>query len=348
MVMFTAAVFLVPTAGAIYAAGSDDTYEFVSYYDQLDANGKAVFDAMNSADAYTSSLVVDLPVKLSATSDNPDDARAYLLSIIKKIVDDAADALRSSSPMAYWGWGASSFSYPAADITVAGNTATVTTFSFQVSLTSYPKDPVTGEFQGIQKMLDDLNAAVDKFSTESTTVRGKVLDINNYITKLATYDPNWNDDKKISIYSHDAYGVFVDPNHYAVCDGYSKAFLLLCEKENIECVVVSGTSLVDMVNHAWNYVLMDDGKWYAIDVTWNDNTNNSYFLKGSDTFFQTHHQGTYLGSGHLPNPFEDPVLSTTSYDSGPPAWYMSYAWVMAFAIVALLSVALYRYAKRSG
>ncbi len=51
--------------------------------------------------------------------------------------------------------------------------------------------------------------------------------------------------------------------------------------------------------HAWNYVQMDDGQWYAIDVTWDDpiiigdgvpgkDIKYKYFLRGSDAFFKNH------------------------------------------------------------
>ncbi len=64
-----------------------------------------------------------------------------------------------------------------------------------------------------------------------------------------------------------------------VCEGYSRAFKVLCDYESIECVLVSGDYGGD---HMWNYVKIPDkdnnkkdddgkkGKWYAVDVTSND------------------------------------------------------------------------------
>ncbi|MDR0309697.1 MAG: hypothetical protein LBH88_02935 [Candidatus Methanoplasma sp.] len=326
------------------AATSEEPDNFVPYYDQLDANGKAIFDALESADAEAHEITVGLPVILTAKANDPHTAEEYVRNLLRTTIDDAFDALRLSSPMAYWGWTVSTVPYPTADLTITGNTATVTEIYFQIRLDQYPPDPETGVFGGIQKMLDDLNAALEKFSTDGKTVRDKVEDINNYLVNLVTYDPNWESEEK-SRYAHDAYGALVDPKHYAVCDGYSEAFLLLCQKEGIECVIVYGTAISNMENHAWNYVKMDNGKWYAVDVTWNDGSNNAYLLKGGDTFFYTHHQGVYLKSGWIPYPFISPVLSDTAYDHTPVAWYGNYSWLLAVVIVALISAVLYKYSR---
>lgn len=99
--------------------------------------------------------------------------------------------------------------------------------------------------------------------------------------------------------------------------------------DNIPCVLVSGTGILDSGSegHMWNYVQMEDGKWYAVDVTWDDPVGGSgnqsgfehhgYFLVGSDTVvdgrsFASSHQTDALkkpnGGG-----FVLPSLSTNAY-----------------------------------
>ncbi|MDR1954914.1 MAG: hypothetical protein LBP82_03055 [Candidatus Methanoplasma sp.] len=342
-VVLMAAAFAGPAIALFTSSESEGANEFTSYYDQLDANGKAIFDAVRAADADTRDIAVGLPFILSARSDNKEDAQKYVIGLVENSINAAFAALRLSAPMAYWGWGPSRIE-DTYNITFApDNTVSVVSVSFSISVGSFPVDKDTGEPPDIQKMLDDLDAAVKGFSTSNTTVRGKVLDINNYLVKLVTYDPNMGKDDE-SRFAHDAYGALADSSHYAVCDGYSKAFLLLCEKEGIECVVVNGTSLKDKINHAWNYVKLDNGKWYGIDVTWNDGSNNAHFLRGSDVFFSTHHQGTFLETGELPYPFKSPPISKTDYDTDN-AWYLQYSWVLAAAIVALISIVIYRQAR---
>lgn len=52
----------------------------------------------------------------------------------------------------------------------------------------------------------------------------------------------------------------------AVCDGKSKAFVLLCGIEGISAVRDFGDSRTGGAGHAWNYVELD-GFWYLVDTT---------------------------------------------------------------------------------
>ncbi|MGN0968862.1 MAG: leucine-rich repeat protein [Oscillospiraceae bacterium] len=64
-------------------------------------------------------------------------------------------------------------------------------------------------------------------------------------------------------------------NGTAICEGYSNAFLLLCELSDIDCLFVSGTA---GGGHAWNKVRVD-GVWYNVDVTWDDPTGGADTLR---------------------------------------------------------------------
>ena len=55
----------------------------------------------------------------------------------------------------------------------------------------------------------------------------------------------------------------------AVCDGKTKAFVLLCGIEGIPALRISGSSITGGVGHAWNYVNID-GVWYLVDTTEGD------------------------------------------------------------------------------
>lgn len=78
---------------------------------------------------------------------------------------------------------------------------------------------------------------------------------------MITYDIN-----SASPLNQTAYSGLV--SKMTVCAGYSTAFKLLCDQYGILGVYVSGTGGGE--NHGWNYVQRDDGKWYVVDVTWDD------------------------------------------------------------------------------
>lgn len=56
-----------------------------------------------------------------------------------------------------------------------------------------------------------------------------------------------------------------------VCEGYARAFQLLCQKVGITATVVSSTS----GNHMWNNVKYGT-TWTGVDVTWDDGAGDSY------------------------------------------------------------------------
>lgn len=65
--------------------------------------------------------------------------------------------------------------------------------------------------------------------------------------------------------SYMAYGALV--KGYAVCQGYSSAFSLLCAEAGIRCAVLTGSA--EGGDHAWNMALLD-GEIKYIDVTFDD------------------------------------------------------------------------------
>lgn len=89
--------------------------------------------------------------------------------------------------------------------------------------------------------------------------------------------------------------------HSAVCEGYAKAFSYLCQKADLEEILLYGTADdgTGVQTHAWNQVAID-GKWYNIDVTWDDplmngkvitdgsNITYEYFLVPDDPFLNNH------------------------------------------------------------
>ncbi len=60
----------------------------------------------------------------------------------------------------------------------------------------------------------------------------------------------------------------------ALCEGYSKAFMYLCQSVGIQCICVAGYG--NNQAHMWNMLRLD-GEWYNMDVTWDDGSGYNYF-----------------------------------------------------------------------
>lgn len=91
------------------------------------------------------------------------------------------------------------------------------------------------------------------------------LYVHDYIIDNCEYDYESAESDEVNDNTGNAYGVLIEGK--AVCEGYSRAFQLLCKELGLECVNVRGVS--DNENHMWNCVIID-GQWYQIDVTWDD------------------------------------------------------------------------------
>lgn len=125
---------------------------------------------------------------------------------------------------------------------------------------------------------------------------------------------NLNLNEKMKYYGYYLEGIFLDKFYkkdmHAVCDGKSKAFVLMCGIEGITAVRISGEASSDGKNfggHAWNKVLLDlngtgDKDWYFVDTTWGDVGDDSkeflshaYFLLSDDETVNTHREKTGHG-----------------------------------------------------
>lgn len=111
----------------------------------------------------------------------------------------------------------------------------------------------------------------------------------------------------------------------SVCLGYTKAMKYLCDKVNIPCVVVEGTSK-DGIAHSWNKVQINDA-WYNVDAT-NSNTaqmfSNSYDMFNiTDELISIQYTETQIGgestskeitSGESSIEFEYPIANSIEAD----------------------------------
>lgn len=130
------------------------------------------------------------------------------------------------------------------------------------------------ELEQAKAALDEkVNAAVAG-APQNASDYEKELYAHDYIIKCCSYDEESVElHKKDTVRANEqnAYGALVEGK--AVCEGYTRAFHLLCNKLGVTCWVVQGQALgfegQENTNHIWNCVQLD-GKWYQVDVTWDD------------------------------------------------------------------------------
>ncbi len=257
------------------------------------------------------------PIEYTSATKNPtSEERAAATEAMQRISQGAFDAFLMDLPL-YSMWidlGASGISTSSSAMEEGmGYRWQISTFSVTVGVRPLYTDPAG--------MIEEVNNVVLDFAPTGDTLYDRVLSIHDYVCALTTYTYDTKAD-----YVYSAFGSLVD--HRAVCEGYAEAFKLLCNANGIECILVTGQSNGE--NHMWNYVRMDDGKWYAVDPTWDDraggNYYRTYFLVGSDTVVVPRN-GTTFSRNHVPNgylsptnlkEFAFPVLSSASYLENNP------------------------------
>lgn len=173
--------------------------------------------------------------------------------------------------------------------------------------------------ENLKQIYDNAKDALSYIVSDEMSEYEKVHAIYDYIIYNVRYDHdcanaedkyvsgNLSLNEKMKYYGYYLEGIFLDKFYkkdmHAVCDGKSKAFVLMCGIEGIAAVRISGKASSDGQNfggHAWNKVLLDlngtgDKEWYFVDTTWGDVGDDSkeflshaYFLLSDDEVKNTH------------------------------------------------------------
>lgn len=137
--------------------------------------------------------------------------------------------------------------------------------------------------------------------------------IYDYVISSITYDNAMLEQMELSstaLYrAHFLEGAILDK--VAVCDGYSKAFELLCRIEGIDVITVYGR--VGTIGHAWNKVYIDSA-WRFVDATWGDRaiSGENYNLL-IHNYFLTGEQTDHVGYGTSPECVDYDYYSSSKY-----------------------------------
>ncbi len=157
--------------------------------------------------------------------------------------------------------------------------------------------PVTSDEKTV--MQSQINNVLEKIVAATSHLDSrfeKQLYIHDYLCNNVEYA----DDGDMS---YTAYGALV--NGKAVCEGYSRAMQLICDRVGIPCTVIYGVSRNS--DHMWNVIDPGDG-WYHLDVTWDDDDKNG--IAKHRYFNLTDEQ---IKSDHTISPV---INSNTNYTAG--------------------------------
>ena len=102
--------------------------------------------------------------------------------------------------------------------------------------------------------------------------------------------------------AHSAYSAIIPGDAFEpVCEGYAGAFKVLCDALGVPCLCVSG-SMTSLSAHMWNYVQLESGLWYQVDVTTGDAYATDIFclMTASGAAKYEYAPNPYMGSGVNP------------------------------------------------
>lgn len=136
------------------------------------------------------------------------------------------------------------------------------------------------------ELKNEVDRIINTYNLNSLSPIQKLVTIYKYMCENINYDYDNYSANTIPDISYTSRGALIKKT--AVCEGYSEAFMLLCNSVGIKCEIVSGRDEENGEGHTWNVVELD-GLWYFIDVTWDSNFDNwkygyAYFLKGTSDF----------------------------------------------------------------
>ena len=171
--------------------------------------------------------------------------------------------------------------------------------------------------------LSGVHSILNKIITPEMSDVERIKAVHDWLVKNTTYVENYYelDDSRSFIYNL----IF---NKIAICQGYAVTFYVMMTELGIPCTIVSGEA---GVLHAWNAVKLD-GKWYYVDVTWddpildNENGNNypdgynmsyQYLLCTYEQISKTHSEDDYRPNQPSPkgeiNSYNDLVYELAGY-----------------------------------
>ncbi len=127
---------------------------------------------------------------------------------------------------------------------------------------SVHKSYTDGEIKAVNdKVQEIVKNNLNTLNNDRDIIKG----IHDYVINNTKYDKDRSDKKIVKYKSDTAYGALIEG--YALCGGYTDAMFIFLDYYGINNYKVISE------NHIWNAVEID-GKWYHLDLTWDDPIND--------------------------------------------------------------------------
>lgn len=290
-----------------------DSFAATYYYSQLNETGKAIYDGLkdNKANLSSGNYVIDYGTKFNTllNSEGGEDTldKAFQAAWDAFTYDNVdlfyIDSTKVTITKEYYSIGG----IKTYKITIGpGNNSNYFRSTFK---TKEEVEEAKNYLENIRKQMSN--------QISSDDIYNKLAKVHNWLIHYISYENRENSGNE-----HTIYGTLKTGK--AVCEGYARTFKYLIDDVGIPCILVSGTatnSEGQVESHAWNYVQIN-GKWYAIDVTWDDpviigngeltkELKYKYFLKGSEEFMKDHKEDGNISKNSFT--FSFPILSTENY-----------------------------------
>lgn len=293
--------------------------------DQLDELSKEIYDVMVQnyvMNEETGDIEADFsdPFTFDATVEGTeivqDEAFWEAYEQIKDAISKACQAMVKDYPEMFWisslesGW--SIIPVPSKESST-GYKGIVTSYTLRpVAYTYAGMDKIETFHNSVAKVKEAIEAKLNEDASDYDILKA----VHDYLCAELEYNYAARSGGDEYQYAHNVYTVFAGSKMVA-CEGYAKAFKVLCDEFGIPCILVTGYGVTDSDSeaHMWNYVEMKDEKWYAVDVTWDDQDDgihHTYFLAGAGT------QGFYgytFSEEHIADySFDFPALADVRYE----------------------------------
>ena len=127
----------------------------------------------------------------------------------------------------------------------------------------------------IIKIDQDIDKLMNEHLSDDMTMEEKIQKMHDIIINNTKYDKVRADTNQSNYDSARITGLLYD--HYAICSGYTDAMAVILSKLGVKNFKVASN------DHIWN-ALQLDGKWYHLDLTWDDPISSS----GKDILLHTY------------------------------------------------------------